>query len=319
MVAQSRTTTPPPVVNVHYWYHKDTIKQLARVAASLSKLSNSAFKRLAQAALSATARKLSLADPRVAVPVRLKPERYSQSHPLFKKSAAILQSIAEADATAVFFKVLEQYASLVGQLWPVRDRMGELEHVYANSLGSGRSTMTSQPEGSVDAIVTSPPYLGAQKYIRASSLSLGWLSMTEPNQLRSLEDQSIGREHFPSKAYNNEPRCPLPEAESLLKLVHLKNPLRAHIASRYLIEMHEVIANCYRVLRRGGNLVLVSGCNMICCEVFDTTAFLQKICTRLGFHQTLEVTDVIKSRGLMTRRNKTAAVIPLESVTVFQK
>lgn len=319
MVAQSRVSTPPPVINVEYWYHKSTIKQLARVAASLGKLPNSGFKRLAQAALSTTARKLSLADPRVGVPVRLKPERYPVTHPLFRKSVQVLRSITEADAIQTFFKLLDQYAALVQRLWPVRAQLGALQTIYSNSLGSGPSTLARQPDGSVGAVVTSPPYLGAQKYIRASSLSLGWLSMTQPDRLRLLEDQSIGREHFPASTYRAEPECCLPEASDLLKKVHFKNALRAHIAAQYLTEMKEVLAQSHRVLRQGGALVLVSGCNMLSGEVFDTTAFLRAICIRLGFHPRLEVTDIIKSRGLMTRRNRTAALIPLESVIVFQK
>jgi hypothetical protein len=83
--------------------------------------------------------------------------------------------------------------------------------------------------------------------------------------------------------------------------------------------MQQVMALCYKLLKRDGILVLVSGCNILSGERFDTTTFLRGICVTLGFKPVLEVTDIIKSRGLMTRRNKTASIIPLESVILFRK
>lgn len=319
LIQQTRACSAPEVVNIEYWYHHKTIKQLSRVSCAIAKLDNSPFKRLCQVALSMTSRKVSLADPRVAVPVKLKPERYPLKHPLRLKSADHLKAIQECNAVSIFFDILKTFADQVETLWPLRQKLGRLEQIYFNSLDSKSKSLQQHPSGSVDAIITSPPYLGAQKYIRSSSLSLGWLAMTTPDKLRSLEDNSIGREHFPKSLYQLGPQTSLPQADKLIAEVYERNPLRARIAATYLIEMRQVLENCYRLLKPNGSMVLVSGCNILCGEFFDTTAFLRNICIELGFNPAVEMTDIIQSRGLMTRRNKTAAIIPLESVILFKK
>jgi len=319
LVKQTRGAVPPEVVNIEYWYHAHTIKQLSRVAKAISKLESSPFKRLSQVALSTTARKISLVDPRISVPVRLNPDRYSEGHALKIKTALHLKNLESTDAIALYFRILKEVADQVASLWPLRKSLGKLENVYTNSLTSGSRSLSLHAASSVDGIVTSPPYLGAQKYIRSCSLSLGWLSITKPEKLRSIEDLSIGREHFAKKSYSEEPKKCLPAADALIKKVYHRNPLRAKIAASYLSEMKDVFKTCHKVLKKGAPMVLVSGCNMLNGEMFDTTAYLQQICIEIGFKPVVEMTDIIKSRGLMTLRNKTASVIPLESVTLFNK
>jgi DNA modification methylase len=319
LVLQSRTSTPPDVVNIEYWYHSETIKQLSRIVGAIEKLESSPFQRLSLVALSMTARKVSLADPRIAVPVRLKPDRYPTNHPLRTKSKELLRCIEEGNAISVFFEALQACANQIETLWEIRGNLGKLEHIYENSLGSDTRSLSRHPENSIDGIITSPPYLGAQKYIRSSSLSLGWLSMSSPNELRPLSDKSIGREHFPKHTYTEAIQSSLPAAKPQIERIYNINPLRAQIAVSYLEEMRQVITTCHKLLKHDGVFVLVSGCNILSGEKFDTTAYLKDICVDLGFNPMLEVTDVIKSRGLMTRRNKTASIIPLESVILFRK
>lgn len=309
----------PDVVNIHYWYSERTIRQLSRVRHVVLSLPDSPFGRLCKVALSSAARKLSLADPRIAVPVKLRPERYMNDHPLHQKSKDLLAQLDEVDVIEYFLSTLKNYSQQISSLWPIREDLGRLTAIFTNTLGKSRKSLSTQPSNSVDIIVTSPPYLGAQKYIRSSSLGIGWLGLAESNKLRQLEDNSIGREHFSQHRYSALPKETLSEADDLIQTVFLSNPLRAHIAVTYLNEMRLAFENCYRLLKNGGSLVLVSGCNMICGNVFNTTKYLKSICENIGFDTTLEVTDAIKSRGLMTRRNKTAGLIPLESVILLKK
>jgi hypothetical protein len=167
-------------------------------------------------------------------------------------------------------------------------------------------------------VLTSPPYLGAQKYIRASSLSLGWLGATERQSLRQLEDMTIGREHF-RKAEVRTFHTGVAEADQLIDAVRPENALRAHIASTYLCEMREGLRECNRVLSLGGALIMVTGNNRLCGRQFHTTTYLTQIALSLGFEVELELLDTIRSRGLMTSRNASAAVIETEAVTVLRK
>jgi hypothetical protein len=168
-------------------------------------------------------------------------------------------------------------------------------------------------------MITSPPYLGAQKYIRASSLSLGWLDMAYRGELRRLERQTIGREHFPSYEVGTVTCSRIGEADDLLWEIQKQNPLRAHIAWTYLAEMECALHSMHLILRQGGHLVLVTGPNRICGHEFDTPRFLEEIANRVGFATRFKLIDNIRSRGLMVKRNRTAAVIASEWVLCLQK
>jgi SAM-dependent methyltransferase len=143
--------------------------------------------------------------------------------------------------------------------------------------------------------------------------------LARSTELRALEDNSIGREHYLKKKIDLELRSGVPAADKILSQVRAENPLRAHIAAQYLIEMQEALRTCGRLLKPGGIFVLVSGANELCGHVFDTTKYLRSLCVGENLAVRFELTDSIHSRGLMTRRNKTAGLIPFESVTVLEK
>lgn len=174
-------------------------------------------------------------------------------------------------------------------------------------------------DGSIDLIITSPPYLGAQKYVRASSLSLGWLGATEKETLRQLEDQNIGREHFSLSKIANPPSTGLAAADERIRQIARINPLRALIAATYLAEMRAAFTESVRVLRPCGYLVLIAANNFVCGKEFMTQRYLQHILEELGLKTRLRLIDAIKSRGLMTRRNATASVITREWALVLEK
>jgi ubiquinone/menaquinone biosynthesis C-methylase UbiE len=83
--------------------------------------------------------------------------------------------------------------------------------------------------------------------------------------------------------------------------------------------MRSAVTEMARVLKPGGHAVLVSGTNKMRGSVFDTPSYLETIMLQCGFITTLRLVDGIRSRGLMTKRNRTADVIWHEWVTVATK
>ena len=65
--------------------------------------------------------------------------------------------------------------------------------------------------------------------------------------------------------------------------------------------------------------MLVAANNQICGHEFRTQHYLRLIAEETGFRTILRLVDDIRSRGLMTKRNKTASVITREWVLVFAK
>ena len=83
--------------------------------------------------------------------------------------------------------------------------------------------------------------------------------------------------------------------------------------------MRQSLQEIWRCLKVGGYLVLVAGNNRISGHTFRTPHYLQMIAEDIGLRTILLLVDNIHSRGLMTKRNKTASVITKEFVFVFVK
>jgi DNA modification methylase len=231
---------------------------------------------------------------------------------------ALLDGAATQDVIGVFSSIGEENAKRIESLIANGIKSPGIVVPSADARSIKSPSGSELPPGSTKLVLTSPPYLGAQKYIRASSLSLGWLGLTETKTLRDLENQSIGREHFRKADIAVRTTGILP-ADELIRTVHLENPLRAHIASTYLCEMRDALNEIHRVLAQDGTLIMVTGSNRLCGRPFHTTSYLIQMALDLGFSLELELVDVIRSRGLMTRRNASASVIEAEAITVFRK
>jgi hypothetical protein len=302
--AKTRARRRPDVVNLDRWFDQRAISHLVRLKAAIAEVANEEVRAFLLVTFSAALRKASLADPRFSVPVRRR----------------------DADRNAAspgVWRLFEQ------QFEANRSRMANLNRLSAqNTLArlcgeDARSLYDidgrSLPPDSIGMILSSPPYAGAQKYVRATSLSLGWLGMAGVGQLRPLEDATIGREHFPRTKHDHVFDTGISAADDLLATIRKENSTRALIAATYLVEMKDALCEAVRVLRPGGHFVLVIGDNTVCGRRFATSRYLESMLHNLGLTTRLALVDDIKSRGLMTRRAATAGVIASEHVIVLRK
>jgi len=110
-------------------------------------------------------------------------------------------------------------------------------------------------ENSVDAIVTSPPYLNAIDYIRGHKLTLVWLGYQE-QEFRAIRTESVGAERRPDDDAN--------EAVAVRLTVSMGNldalPHRERrMVDRYALDIYAVMQEAYRVVKPGGKAVYVVG------------------------------------------------------------
>lgn len=265
-------------------------------------------------AFSAACRKVSRADPRLSVPVRLKGglDKVATEEQVFK----IFEDQCESNIRRM--DALYQWTSNDEQIEAARFTGNDARALRNPTTGLGCAASKLR-KNSVALILTSPPYAGAQKYIRASSLNLGWLGLARTDGLKPLENASIGREHLLKAEYSKIILTGIEEADHLIQIIHEINPLRSAIVATYLNEMKDALLEMFRVLKPGGHLVLVIGNNEVCGLPFKSADYLTAICEQYGLETRLRMIDEIKSRGLMTKRNKTASMITREWVLLFQK
>lgn len=302
--------TPPWVVNIDHWYSAEAKLDLAKLRATIQRHVPDDLADFFWATFSVTARKSSRANPRFAVPV------------LDKTTPAPSRS---RDVWTIFCGQYQANLARHRQLsdWSDADTTTVCVGIDARRLETMTACTGASKDqlraSSVDIILTSPPYAGAQKYVRASSLSLGWLGMTGPKTLKELESVSIGREHFSTADLDHPISTGLDAADQLIARIQKKNALRAKICATYLIEMQAALKESVRVLKKNGRAVIVIGDNTVCGESFPSSLYLEEYLTKMGLILELKLVDKIKSRGLLLKRQGGAAAIKSETILVFKK
>lgn len=299
---RSRARKLPDVVNLKKWFDPRITTELVRLRAAIGALENETLRDFMRVTFSAATRKASNSDPRFSVPVR-----YREGEARNELSAIDLFE-GQLGANIARIATLGQVASL-GIATPAGIDARQLTTALGERL----------PDNSVGMIMSSPPYASAQKYVRAASLSLGWLDLAPSNGLRRLEEQTIGREHHAKASWTHVGSTGIEHADALIAEIAKENASRAKIVGTYLIEMRAALVEAVRVLRPNGCFVLVIGDNTVCGRRFASSDYLRLMLEGMGMTTILSLVDLIPSRGLMTRRNETAGIIASESVIVLRK
>lgn len=109
--------------------------------------------------------------------------------------------------------------------------------------------------GSIDLVLTSPPYLNGIDYLRCSKFSLVWMGY-KVDELREIRGGSIGAEASLQEALDAE------WVKALIRQLGLKPVLSSRdqaLLARYVWDMGKALSEVSRVLRRGGRAVYVVG------------------------------------------------------------
>ncbi|NBZ89250.1 hypothetical protein [Stagnihabitans tardus] len=296
IAAATEPTMFSPVVSVERWFTESAADGLGRIRSAIEKATSDQARTFFLVCLSQIVRRCSLADPRLSVPVRVKEEPATPPRPI-----------------DLFEKVARQNILRVSSL-PIGCTQAQIHRDARIPIGQDE-----EPTSLADLVITSPPYAGAQKYIRASSLNIGWLALAPTKKLRDLEKLNIGREHH-SAAEIPSTYSALPlDIQNEIERISLQNGERAHIFGIYMLEMQTAVQAIRKSLKIGCCAVLVMGDNQICGKPVHTSRYIRNLFALSGFTVELEIVDHIKSRGLMTKRNKTAGLISHEHVFILRR
>jgi SAM-dependent methyltransferase len=109
--------------------------------------------------------------------------------------------------------------------------------------------------GSVDLVLTSPPYLNAIDYLRGHRLSLVWLGYSM-QKLRKIRAESIGAERALETAKKSAAVLKIRDAMVLPRKLEARH---VHMVERYAFDVAALMAVTKRVLAPKGRAVLVVG------------------------------------------------------------
>lgn len=126
---------------------------------------------------------------------------------------------------------------------------------YAATVTHGDARKLQIESGSIDLVLTSPPYLNAIDYMRCSKFSLVWMGY-KINELRRIRGESIGAERRSEEALRSG------WVEPLINRLRLRPKLSDScyaMLARYVWDMDKTLREVTRVLRHGGRAVYVVG------------------------------------------------------------
>ncbi len=322
----SGRTDDPDVVNLDYWFTSGVKRQLKQLKISINATRCQDMRDFFLVCLSQCIRKVCLADPRFSVPVRLRHNKYPKGHTLRRRFNDYLDSLKRIRVTDVFESIAEANIHRMRKFFADVDRLrhsqtvlGDMRHSCNGSAAAKTQIQPNIGKGSVDLVITSPPYPGAQKYIRASSLSLGWLDLCNSARMPSLKDRVIGREETKANSAEKPAKTGITDADQFISYVWKRNRARARIAATYVEEMSSAMSVVAHTLKKGGNLVIVVGDGHFVGRRFPNHEITQAICENAGFRTRLVLTDNIRSRALQTKRHPTSRVMQQEWVMLFTK
>jgi len=131
---------------------------------------------------------------------------------------------------------------------------GNVDIVPPADIRRGDARALPVKSGSMDMVITSPPYLNAIDYLRGHKLSLVWMGHSI-SEIRSLRSGNIGTE-VSAESTSNEA---IHEAMKAMADLTSLNKRRLGMVRRYVCDMGKVMEECARVLKRKGQAVFVVG------------------------------------------------------------
>ncbi|MBI3501789.1 MAG: hypothetical protein HY063_08335 [Bacteroidetes bacterium] len=316
-------------INSRLWFSRSAIYQLSKLKHVLNKVDISQdYKDFFLLCFSKVIRKVSKADPNIPPPVFLKLYKYKRNVSQYKKLKKYLRYIEKPDVWQLFERIVSENSKLT-----ILNFIDEIKHddlkakiIWDDARAIRYSTNGSvhiksdrakkMPNGSIGLVLTSPPYLTAQKYIRSTKLELLWLGYSN-NELSVFEKATVGSEMFGESIAIDHFK--IRSIDALVKYAHGKSARRGVMVSKYFENMKLVLIELFRVLKKGGYAIFIMGDNIVLGKQTKTYRLLTDLAESLGFNEVVTLKDRIRQRSMMSNRHGTGGLIKNEYIIILKK
>jgi hypothetical protein len=291
-----------------FWFKPRIKGALQNIFSSISEIEHTECREFFEIGFSCIVRQASLADPRIAPPVKLNAERSDNANQKYRDDLDRASHLRVPDVYKLFTAAIE-------------DNLRRMKELYSSPHlgkamilpGDCEAARTGLSTASIDLVVTSPPYCGAQKYARSLRLEMLMMGI-DAAEIATIDRRTLGTERITKADVINTLPTPLPDLNSLIDKIRFKNPVRATMLAQYGSYLGNFATELARVLRPNGNAFVtfgtdrMSGFDVKCAEIFAHAA------AAAGLRHVATLIDKIPSRGMITKRHSTAATISEEHV-----
>jgi DNA modification methylase len=171
----------------------------------------------------------------------------------------------------------------------------------------------------VDAVVTSPPYLTAQDYYRASKLQLYILGDVSAPDLREHTREFVGSDRILDGYELLDVTLPFSMANAIKSELVKHRRRNACIFTKYVLDMSKVLNEMGHLLKKDAYCVIVSGYNLISDIIIPTPQVILGLAEIEGFELVVCYSDKIRDRWVPTIRNGHKGVINEEYLLILRK
>lgn len=330
--SNSKESSIPKSEKIPFWFSKKAIEGLGKLKFLIEHSGeDDDYKDFFWVCFSSVIRKFSKADPFIPPPVLLKLEKYDKSPEKYALLTKHVQQGKNPDIISSFRGIVERNFLRIIQLNKINAiKRGQVkaqiiwDDVRSIKVGKlkGKGMLDKKaakvlPSGSIDFIITSPPYLTAQKYIRTQRLELLWLGFSE-DSVSSLQKSLIGTERISLSAASLLGDIGVEKVDSIIRWSS-SSPHRAAELAHYYHAMNQAISEMNRVLRNGAYAAIVLGNNRVLGKNLESYKLLIDIASVSGFSLKAVLKDKIRGRGMITRRHNTGGLIEDEFIVILRK
>ncbi len=301
---------PGPQPTLDYWISAPVRVGIHRLSNAISQIVDVDCRAFFVVTLTSIVRQVSQADPAIPPLVRLREERAEVAGIRYLKALQRARSNTTASVYDAFVTAATANIKRMSELDGLRKTLG---HSQVSKACAEAAHTRLLPE-SVDAVITSPPYCGSQKYARSLKLEL-LISGCQEEEVRETDRRTLGTEAVSRRT------TPVRDlltgdgyTDQVIRDVYATNPVRARIVSDYSKYLFAFAQECHRVLRPGGHLLVTLGRSTIAGIPFKVDRVFRLASQSVGLAPIATLVDSIPSRGLLTQRHISAGRIDHEYI-----
>jgi DNA modification methylase len=324
----------PRFTNIDFWFSKKAQVELAKIRNGIQEeVDSQDFRDFFWVSFSSIIREVSFADPAIPPPVLLQKEKFKGNTRRMKKIEKMIDEKKNPNPLLHFRHSIAKNVKRLEKINTIPEVMlkqvkatiiwDDAKDIHWGRLGEkgvlDKSDYKSVESGSVGIVITSPPYISAQKYVRTTKFELLWLGIAQEKDLYELEKKTIGSERVHKKEYKDLLSTGFPQIDAIVEAIYQQNPERAYIVAKYFVDMQTVMKEVYRILRDDGRFIMVIGDNKVCGKVLQNHVFIPQIANQIGFDLEMILVDEIKSRGMITKRHESGGLMLNEWIIVLNK